>query len=106
MKVSGVSSVTSVPEISNGSLLGNVNTSVYENLLIRRARLTEKIDEFKPIVINKISSISTKDAISVSISDNAKQSNYWNNENINFPIINIDVQNYTKNLTLEHKIGY
>lgn len=107
MKVSGVSPVTNVSEIANVSLSSNVSTNVFENLLVRRARLTEMIDELKPVeIINNLSFPSTKNAISLSISDNAKQSKYWNNENINFPIINSDVQSYTKNLMLEQKRGY
>jgi len=45
-------------------------------------------------------------SIVLDISQNAMQSKYWTDENINFPIINSDVQSYKKDLTLVLKNGY
>jgi len=109
MKVSAVSNVSQVSSISTTPSIGNVTQNTYENLLIRRSRLTQMIDELKPVSlesINEIKFVKNRNAVVVDISNGAKQSKYWNDNNISYPIINIDVQAYTRDLQFVYKSNY
>ena len=45
-------------------------------------------------------------SIVLDISQNAIKSKYWNDDNINFPVINKNIQSYSEDLTLVSKQGY
>ena len=71
------------------------NTQLHQNISLSSSR-TKVVSSFKHL----------ESSIYLDISQQAGNSKYWNDSSINFPIINKNVQSYTKDLTLVLKDLY
>ena len=90
-----------------------VNRSVNTQNNIQQPKLTPSTNAWidaissslKNSSIQEVSRIS-QPAYEVNISQEAKNSKYWNDESITFPLANTNVQSYTKDLQLVYKSNY
>ena len=98
--------------VSN-NIASRISNNGTNNTVTKQQGLTPASNTWLNAITNALSIDKTSrpskysdEPVFVDISQNARNSKYWNDESISFPTINTDIQGYKRDLTLEIKSQY